>query len=271
MNILLIGCGNMGGAMLSAWLESGLITRAVVVDHAVQEIRHRFSQHGHLLDIYPDVENLPHDATFDLSVLAVKPQQMTELLASLAPYIKSELPILTIAAGLRTSYYKRYLPGHAIIRAMPNLPAMIGRGMTVGVRDTTISEKLIAQIETLLTATGDFFWLDSEQELDAAMAISGSGPAYFFYLAENLAKTGVTNGLTEEQAMRLARQTLIGAGAVADARASTSLMQLRKDVTSPGGVTAAAIKVWDTMASFQNLIQSGINANVQRAQELADT
>jgi len=268
MNILLIGCGKMGGAMLSAWLAQGIIKRGVIVNRAVYELRQQFKEHSYLLDIYPDVKSLPPDVQVDLVVLGVKPQQMAEMLTELAPHLKPEWPILTIAAGLRQNYYARYLPQNLVIRAMPNTPVLIGQGMTVAVGDAKISAPLQTQIETLLQATGDFFWLHDEEELDAAMSISGSGPAYFFYLAESLAKAGIGQGLTEEQAMRLARQTLIGAGALAAKQNEKTLEHMRRDVTSPGGVTEATIKVWDNEDAFYTLITTGLTENIKRANEL---
>src|SRR5262249_42282347 len=146
-------------------------------------------------EVYPGIQYLPTGLAVDLVVLAVKPQQMTEVLIELAPHVKPEWPVMTIAAGLNSSYYARYLQ-NTIIRVMPNTPAMVGKGMTVAVENEKLGAPMQRQIETLLGATGDFFWLKSEVELDAAMAVSGSGPAYFFYLAESLARAGIANGLT---------------------------------------------------------------------------
>ncbi len=259
--------------MLSAWLERGLLTRAVVVDHAVQELRRRFASHADVLDVYSAVNVLPADINPDLIVLAVKPQQMTEVLIELTrhmqPIKENNIPMLTIAAGLRSSYYKRH-GANPIIRAMPNTPVMVGKGMTVAVRDADCPAPLQHAVEKLLSALGDFFWLENEDQLDAAMTLHGSGPAYFFYLAEQLTHAGMAHGLSESEAMRLARQTLIGAGALAEADVQNSLPQLRRNVTSPGGVTEAAIKVWDSANAFYNLIKAGVDANMRRAHELGD-
>jgi len=268
MNILLIGCGKMGGAMLSAWLACGLIKRATIVNHAVHELRQQFKEYGYLLDIYADVKDLPHGLQVDLVVLGVKPQQMTEMLTELAPHLKPEWPVLTIAAGLRQSYYARYLPQNLVIRAMPNTAVLISHGMTVAVEDAKISAPVRGQIEMLLQATGDFLWLRDEDELDTATAISGSGLAYYYYCTEQLAKAGAGQGLSQETAMRLARQTLAGAGAMVTAQIDKSLVQLRQDVTSPGGVTEATIKVWDHEDAFHNLIAAGLTANIKRSHEL---
>jgi len=268
LNILLIGCGKMGGAMLSAWLARGLIKRGIIVNRAVYELRQQFKEHGYLLDIYADVKDLPPGLQVDLVVLGVKPQQMTELLTELVPHLKPEWPILTIAAGLRQSYYARYLPQNLVIRAMPNTAVLISHGMTVAVDDTKISAPARGQIEMLLQATGHFLWLRDEDELDAATAVSGSGLAYYYYFTEQLAKAGTAQGLSEEMTMHLARQTLAGAGAMVAAQIDKSLAQLRQDVTSPGGVTEATIKVWDDQNAFYALIAAGLTANIKRSHEL---
>jgi len=270
MKILLIGCGKMGGAMLSAWLARDLITHAAVVDPAVHELQLQFAPHRPLLDIYSSLEQLPKDFVTDLLVLAVKPQQMTELLATLSTIAQPSWPVMTIAAGLRVSYYARYLPQNPIIRVMPNTPAMLGQGMTVAVASPALNREIRARAEKLLNATGDFFWLTDELQMDAAMAVSASGPAYFFYWVEMLAKAGAAAGLSNEDAMRLARQTLIGSGAMAATRADISLEQMRREVTSPGGVTEATLRVWETGDAFQKFITAGIAANTKRAKELAD-
>ncbi len=270
MKILIIGCGKMGSAMLSSWLLSGTVTHAVAVDHKPICLQNQFSSHLGRLQLCPTVKDLPDDLSPDLIVLAVKPQQMPDVLSALAPRLKPEWPILTIAAGLRIEFYARHLPGSTIIRAMPNTPTMVGKGMTAATSSKLLSTELKVTVEKLLRATGDFFWVENEDQLDAVMAVSGSGPAYFFYLAEQMAQAGEAMGLTAEQAMRLARQTLVGSGALAETEAGP-MSQLRENVTSPGGTTAAAIAVWEKDSVFGNLIAEGLRANVQRGKELAQS
>jgi len=270
MNILLIGCGNMGSAMLMAWLGRNMITRAVVVDHAVQELRRRFGAEAYAIDLYLNIEDLPPDLNVDLVVLAVKPQNMTEALMDLAPRLKPDWHVLTIAAGLRCSYYSRYLPGNTIIRAMPNTPVMIGKGMTVAVAQKALVPAMRSKIDNLLKATGDFFWIDDEDLMDSIIAMNATGAGLFFYFAEQMAKAGIQHGLTAEQAMRLVRQTLIGTGAMAEAQPDVSIAQMRENVTSKGGTTAAALQAWDVDAAFENLVAEGVAACVKRSKELSD-
>lgn len=268
MKILLIGCGKMGGAMLSAWLNSGIISHASIVDRRPNDTAQLFAAHTGKVEVYADASALPVGLSVDCVILAIKPQQMGSLLADLASRLQPDWPVLTIAAGLRIAFYQQYLPDNPIIRLMPNTPALLAKGMTVGIA-IGLPDTLKAQVEKLLFSIGDFLWLQNEDQLDAAMAISGSGPAYFFYLAEQLAKIGTVHGLSEEQTMRLARQTLIGAGAIAEQQTDKPLEELRQNVTSPGGVTAASIAAWDKDFIFRNMVASGITANIRRAKELA--
>ncbi len=269
MNIILVGCGNMGGAMLQGWLAGGLLKHAIVVDHAVQELKLQFADQAHLLDFYLDASQLPENIEADLVVLAVKPQQMTEVLSNLAPRIKNNWPVMTIAAGLRISFYHKHLPGHPIIRVMPNTPAMIGKGASVVISLDQISAKTKSQAEALLKATGDFFWLEDESLMDIAIPINATGAGLFFNFAEQLARSGALNGLTEAQAMRLARQTFIGAAAMAEAYPDVALAQMRKDVTSKGGTTEAAFNVWNDGDMFFNAVDAGVKACIRRSKELA--
>lgn len=255
--------------MLRGWLQGGLIKHAIVVDHAVQELKLQFADQAHLLDFYLNVSDLPEDADADLVVLAIKPQRMAEMLSDLAPRMKAGWMVMTVAAGLRISFYQQHLRGHEIIRIMPNTPAMQGKGMTVGILPPHMKPDVKARIEQLIRTTGDFFWLDGEEQMDAAMAVSASGPAYYFYMTEALAAAGAANGLSPEQAMRLARQTLVGAGEMAEKRTKVSMAQMREDVTSPGGVTEATLRVWKENSAFETLIADGIAANIKRARELA--
>lgn len=270
MKILLIGCGKMGGAMLSAWLAKGCISSAIVIDPGVAEIRQAYASFAHPLEVCARLQDMRTDVSPDMVVLAVKPQQMAAVLADLRSILRPEWPVMTIAAGLRVSFYARHFPENPVIRVMPNLPVMIGQGMTVGVLPENLSPTAQSQAEKLLFATGDFFWLAGEEQIDAAMAISGSGPAYFFYLAEAMAKAGVASGLSQGNAMRLARQTLAGSGALLAQFPEQSAEQFRKNVTSPGGVTEATLKRWATNQEFENLVQAGMDVNTQRALELAE-
>lgn len=269
MKIILIGCGNMGGAMLRGWLAGGLLKHAVIVDHAVHELRLEFADYAHLLDFCLDASDVPDDVDADMIVLAIKPQQMAEMLPHLATRVKKGLPILTVAAGLRISFYQKHIPGHPVIRVMPNTPAMIGKGSSVVVAQDEISPLVKSHVESLLKATGDFFWIKDEALLDIAIAMNATGAGLFFKFAEMMAESGAMNGLTETDAMRLARQTFIGAAAMAEAYPQKSLAQMRMDVTSKGGTTEAALKTWDENNMFLNAVDAGVKACIRRSRELA--
>jgi pyrroline-5-carboxylate reductase len=269
MQILLIGCGKMGSAMLSAWLDNGIVTRATIVDRHPNDTARRFDAHEKQIEVYADVSALPADITPALVILAVKPQQMAAMLAELAPRLKPEWPVMTIAAGLRSEFYLHHLPQNPIIRVMPNTPVIVGKGMTIATAVGYLNTALRTMVEKLLHATGDFLWLNTEDQLDAAMAISASGPGYFFYFAEQLAKAGEAYGLTPKQTMRLARQTLIGVGAMTEAQTGAQLTELREGSLTQGGVTIAALQAWDKEGAFPDLIAAGIAANIARSQALA--
>lgn len=255
--------------MLQGWLAGGLLKHAVVVDHAVQELKLQFAEYAHLLDFYIDVQELPEDIEADLVVLAIKPQQMAEMLTGLAPHLKNNWPVLTIAAGLRISFYHQHLSGHPIIRVMPNTPAMIGKGASVAVAEDKISPVTKLNVEALMKATGDFFWIDNEALLDAVTAVSATGAGLFFKFTEQMARSGAAHGLTQEQSMRLARQTLIGAAAMAERYPAKPLEQMRRDVTSKGGTTEAALNAWNENDMFFKAVDAGVVACIRRSKELA--
>ncbi len=255
--------------MLAGWLRSGLLQHAVVIDHAVHELKRQFVDHVHLLEFYIDAADIPDDTEADLVVLAIKPQQMAELLSSFAPRLRPHWPVMTVAAGVHSSFYRRYLPDNPIIRVAPNTPAMVGEGMTVGVTVNETPNVIQQQVENLCRVMGDFFWLENEDQLDVAMGISGSGPAYYFYFTEMLAAAGAAHGLSPDTAMHLARQTMVGAGAMAKSYPETSMAQMRADVTSKGGITEATLRAWHNNDIFEKMITDGIAVNIQRSRELA--
>lgn len=180
----------------------------------------------------------------DILVLAVKPQIMDDVCASLRSAVRADLPVLSIAAGQGIAAFKRrFSDAQPVIRAMPNTPAAIGRGMTVAVAAPEVSATARAMADRLLRAAGRVAWIDDESLMDAVTALSGSGPAYVFLLIEILAQAGCRAGLAADLAAILARETVIGAAALAQAEAGTDPAALRRAVTSPGGTTEAALKI----------------------------
>lgn len=259
-SLLLIGCGKMGSALLSSWLSDQLISYAHVVEPNAAVPTHSRVAHHPSLDVY--------DGKPDMVVLAVKPQIMQQVCTDLAPLLPKTTPILSIAAGQSLANFEQYFgPDRPVIRAMPNTPAAIGKGMSVAIANdqTTEAHRRIAQ--NLLSAAGEFVWLSDESQMDAVTAVSGSGPAYVFYFMEALCAAAVAAGLPEDQAMILARQTVIGSAALAENDHSPPAL-LRRNVTSPGGTTEAALSVLMD-GQFEEIVTKAVAAATARSKELS--
>lgn len=263
-NITLIGCGKMGASMIHGWLEANLIKRAEILDPS--DIDDSLSSHDNLFHVKL-MESLSLDKT-DIIILAVKPQIMDAVCAQLAPLLPANVPVLSIAAGKTTAYFEQQLcTSTPIIRTMPNTPASIGKGISAlyATKQTTEEQKSISS--SLLGAIGAYIWLDDEAQMDAVTAVSGSGPAYVFYMMEAMAKAGEKAGLSKAHAMLLARQTVIGAAALAEQDSDTPASTLRENVTSKGGTTEAALNILMD-GEFQDIMDKAIQAAHKRGQEL---
>jgi pyrroline-5-carboxylate reductase len=263
-SLTLVGAGKMGGAMLSGWLGGGLDpTRTSVVDPApAPEIVDLCAVRGIALN----PERVP---AADALILAIKPQGLDAAAAALASLAGPDTLVVSILAGKTIANIKARLPGvRAVVRAMPNLPASIGRGATGAVASPETSPAQRAGADALLRAAGLVEWLDDEALIDALTAVSGSGPAHVFLLAEALAEAGVAAGLPAEMAARLARATVAGAGALLD-QDPRDAGQLRRDVTSPGGTTEAALTVLMRPDGLPALMREAVAAAHRRAGELS--
>lgn len=262
-HIALVGCGKMGGAMLQGWIDANITTKIDVL--TPEDLPPRFSNH---VTHYKDPKDFK--APWNILILAVKPQILCQICHDLRENIAPETPILSIAVGqtMKTIQTALNSPDHPIIRTMPNTPAAIGKGITGAClsKHVTPAQKDLA--ERLLSAMGDVVWLPDEGQMDALSAISGSGPAYVFYLVEALSHAGIHAGLAPEMSMKLARQTIIGAGALLGAESDTDAATLRKNVTSPGGTTEAALKILMDGA-FQEILNHAIDAAQARAAVLS--
>ncbi|HSR81348.1 MAG TPA: pyrroline-5-carboxylate reductase, partial [Hyphomicrobiaceae bacterium] len=209
--LLLAGAGNMGSAMLAGWLQEGLAPRQIIVQDPAPPTRaaELLAQRG--LTVQKAVRSLPDPPA--VIVVAVKPQVMDEVFPGLAKLAGSSTVVLSIAAGRTIASFARHLPENtAVVRAMPNTPAAVGRGITVGVPNAHVTAGQRATCDALLRAIGEVAWIDDESLIDAVTAVSGSGPAYVFYLAECLADAAVKVGLPLELAQKLARATVAGSG-----------------------------------------------------------
>jgi len=260
-NLVLAGAGKMGGAMLTGWLAQGLDPkRVIVVDPYLSGDIRTLEPKGVRLN-----PPLPEPAS--TLVVALKPQMFHEAGATLKDYSSSQTLVVSIMAGITIASLENVVGG-SVVRAMPNTPAAIGRGITVAVAATQVSADQRAMADALLRATGSVEWVDDEALMDAVTAVSGSGPAYVFLLAEELAKAGVAAGLPPHLATRLARETVSGSGELLH-RSELESAVLRQNVTSPGGTTAAALNVLMGEGRLQTLMTKAIAAATARSKELA--
>jgi len=264
MHIVFVGGGNMAAALIGGLLAAGRAAAEVsVIELDPQRCDWLTRQFGVAAATAPG----PSQRQADALVLAVKPQQMREACEAVRPHLASPL-VVSIAAGTRSADIGRWLGVGAIVRTMPNTPALIGRGITGMAATAAVTEAQRALAESILRSAGPVLWLADESQLDAVTAISGSGPAYVFYFIEALARAGVDLGLTDAQARTLAVQTFAGAAELA-ARSEEPLEVLRQRVTSRGGTTAAALAVLDTHAVGAHIVAAALAAQ-RRAVELGD-
>ncbi|MFT4795695.1 MAG: pyrroline-5-carboxylate reductase [Paracoccaceae bacterium] len=262
--VILLGCGKMGGAMLDGWLAAGLPPSSVtVIDPGVGDYLRALQEKGVSLN-----PQMLRGAA--VCVLAVKPQMMAAALPQVARLAGEGTLFLSIAAGLPIKFFEDALgPRTIVIRAMPNTPAAVGRGITALIGNKAVDDMGMRLAEALASAVGECVRLDDESQMDAVTGVSGSGPAYVFNMIEALAAAGEAEGLPPELAMTLARATVSGAGELA-ARAGESAAQLRINVTSPGGTTAAALGVlMDEDAGLAPLMRKAVAAAATRSRELA--
>jgi pyrroline-5-carboxylate reductase len=264
--LLLAGAGKMGGAILSGLLARGLDARSVIVQDPdpAKAVADLLADNG--IDVLPFIDELTQPP--GVILLAVKPQLMDEVLPPLAKLAGPHTLLLSIAAGRRIASFEKYLPGGAVVRAMPNTPASIGRGITAAVANRYVTPVQRALADDLLSAVGKVVWVDDESLLDAITAVSGSGPAYVFLLAECLAEAGRAAGLDARLAEELARATVSGSAALLEA-SDLSAAELRKNVTSPGGTTAAALEILGGEDGMQKLMTAAVAAATKRGRDLA--
>ena len=255
----------MGGAMLEGWLRAGLDTAATVVldPHPSNDIEALCGARGIALNPSGAIE--PPAAL----VLAIKPQALDDVAPTVSPMLGSGTVLISILAGKTTANLRQRLPtARAIVRAMPNLPASIGRGATGAAASAEVDDAQRAMAHALLAAVGAVEWVPSEDLIDAVTAVSGSGPAYIFHLAECLARAGAAAGLPPEIATRLARATVAGAGELLG-QSDLDSASLRENVTSPGGTTAAALEILMAGDGLEPLMRRAVAAAKRRAGELS--
>jgi len=258
--LVLVGAGKMGGALLEGWLASGIEPNLItVVDPAVDKGVAPFNTRG-----LTTTDTLP-EKPVGVIVIAVKPHLVAEVLPTLATAHDERTMLLSVAAGVPIAKLKTVGRG-PVVRAMPNTPAGIGKGATVAVADGA-SNAEIAIADALLSAVGKTWWMKDEPLMDAVTGVSGSGPAYVFHMVEALTAAGIAEGLPPELAAGIARQTVVGAGALLG-RSPLEAATLRENVTSKGGTTAAALGVLRDSGALTELMTKAVKAAAARSREL---
>ncbi len=251
--------------MLSGWLKNGVPGASVVVvdpgpsAQMMATINEAGARH---------LTTLPAELKAGVLFLAVKPQVMDAVLPSVKSAVGAETVVVSVAAGKTLGFLESHLGEAAMVRAMPNTPAMVGRGVTGAFANQRVGQNQRDQVHALLRVSGPVEWVPSESDIDAVTALSGSGPAYVFYLVECMAEAGRKLGLQADLAMRLARETVAGAGELLH-QSPDDASKLRQNVTSPGGTTAAALSVLMADDAMQPLFDKALSAARKRAEELA--
>ncbi len=253
----------MGAAMLDGWVARGLDpSQVTVLEPQPSSQVARYAAQGLRLNPPAAVANAA------AVVIAVKPQNAAEVIPGLAPYVGASTVVVSIMAGRTLAFLQRHLPAKtAVVRAMPNTPAAVGRGITVAVPNAAVVDAQRNLANSLLGAMGAVEWIANETLMDAVTAVSGSGPAYVFLLAESLARAGAAAGLPAALAEHLARATVAGSGELLHL-ATEDAATLRKNVTSAGGTTAAALEVLMARDGLDALMKAAVAAAVRRSKEL---
>lgn len=265
LKIAFIGGGNMAQALIGGL--AGKLTSAANI-HVIDVVPETLTALAQRFGVTTAAQPSDILKAADVIVLAVKPQQMREVVASLKPYVTSQL-LLSIAAGIRATDLSRWLGGYqAIVRTMPNTPALIGRGVTGAFAMAGVSDAQKHMADTILCAVGETVWIDHEAQIDAVTAISGSGPAYVFYFIEAMQQAAVELGLSEQQGRQLAQLTFTGAAELAIG-SDESVALLRERVTSKGGTTYAALTAMDTLGVRSAIVQA-LHAAADRGRELGE-
>lgn len=265
--LLLVGGGKMGGALLDGWLARGVPAKEVIVVEPAEAGRAELTAKG--VQAVADAADIPASPAPSVIVLAVKPQVMEQVVPPYARFAEAGSVFLSVAAGRTLDFFARHLGASAaVVRTIPNTPSAVGRGMTVLCANALVGAQARDLCDELMRGVGETGWVEDEALIDAATAVGGSGPAYVFYMIECMAQAGIAAGLPEELAGRIAHQTVCGAGELAW-QSGDAPEQLRRNVTSPGGTTAAALDVLMAGDGLRPLMQRAVEAAVKRSRELA--
>ncbi|SDR34326.1 pyrroline-5-carboxylate reductase [Pseudovibrio sp. Tun.PSC04-5.I4] len=264
--LVLIGAGKMGGAMLAGWMKQGVAADCVVVvdPNPLTEMVDLFRAHS--INWHKTV---PEGVVAGVLMLAIKPQMMEAVLPALTSLADDRSVILSVAAGTTIARFKdNFGADQPVVRVIPNTPSQVGRGVTAGYATAELTQDQRDLVSSLLESIGVFLWVDTEEQIDFATAVSGSGPAYVFHLVEAMSEAGKRLGLAPELAEALARGTVSGAGELLYQSPEDAAV-LRKNVTSPGGTTAAALSVLMGDDALADLMSEAVAKAAHRATELA--
>lgn len=265
--LLLVGCGKMGGAMLSGWLDRGLEPADVTVVEPNIGAVSWMAERG--VQVVSSAGGIRQGFSPDIIVLAVKPQMTDGVVPEYAAFSSPGGVVLSIVAGRTIGYLENLFGADApVVRCMPNTPAAVRRGMTVACANASVTRGQRRLCQDLLEAVGEVAWVEDEAQMDAVTAVSGSGPAYVFLLAEAMAAAGVEAGLPADLANQLARVTVAGAGELLHL-SDQPAARLRENVTSPGGTTAEALAVLMGADGWQDILNKAVSAAARRSRELA--
>ena len=267
LTLALIGGGNMARGLIGGLTQAGVPAARITVSDPLAATREALARD---LGVNVTADNATAVAGATVVVLAVKPQQMAPVAKSLAPALAHRPLVISVAAGIRAADLSRWLgPAVPVVRSMPNRPALIGVGASGLFADAGVGSAHRQLAERVLASTGICIWVKTEADLDTVTALSGSGPAYFFRLAELMAEAAVAQGLDADTARRLAAQTLAGAGQLVSAERDADLARMRAEVTSKGGTTEAALNVF-AERDLPGTVAAAQAAAAHRSRELAE-
>lgn len=266
-NLLLVGCGKMGSALLGGYIRKGRKKETITAIEPNPDMA-ALLQKDYGITVIDSIEKLPADYQFDIVQLSVKPQMMADVLPAYKARCSKETLFISIAAGKTISFFEEHLgTDYPIVRVMPNLPALVNKGVTALYGNHNVSDQQKAITESLFSAVGQAFWLEEESQMDAVTAVSGSGPAYVFHFFEALEQAALKLGLPAEMSKALAYSTVGGSAEMA-LESEKSAGELREQVTSPKGTTEAGLNV--LMKELTSLLERTTEAAANRSKALAD-
>ena len=267
--IILVGCGKMGQALLGGWLDAGVQTKSLLVVEPDPNLGSRIEKNLNVACV-TDFAKIPSKVSPQVVLFAVKPQTIDGIITNYSKFKKSGTLFISIAAGKTIKYFEKKLGTNvSVIRAMPNTPAAIKRGITVAFANKHVQASQLKIADKLLLSTGQLEWIKREALIDSVTALSGGGPAYVFLLTECLCEAGIKMGLSKGLSMRLARATVSGAGELMH-NSDLEPAMLRQNVTSPGGTTAEALKILMGQNGWQNIITRALKAAKKKSTQLAN-